>query len=273
MGDWIEKGMTNFMAFFFGICIGSFINACAYRLPRGLSITHGRSRCSKCKTSLHWYDNVPLISCLFLFGRCRHCGSTYGFYHFWIELLLGLFAVWILSEQGLSLQSVYIYFLFSILVLMSIIDFEFRIIPDELTILGFSSGLLMALLHDYYNLPWNISFKGAVLSACVGFIALWSLSKLFLFFTGHEGLGFGDVKLMAMFGAHQGIHGMISTVFVASVSGVVYWTLLMLQNKVKRKTPIAFGPFLSFGFILDYMLDFNFFSKFEKVISLMLQGS
>lgn len=242
------------LGFIFGAMVGSFANVCIYRLPLSLNIVSPGSHCGKCKTFIRWYENIPILSFLVLRGRCRHCGISIGWIHPIIEATCGLFLMISIYYYGLSLMSLYIFLMLTGILILSMIDFQHRIIPDSFSIGGMFLGLALALLCQWAGKPWPIQFKESILGVVVGGGFLWAIAWIYEKVTGREGMGFGDVKLVAFFGAHMGWQGAMTSIFLGSLLGSTIGLLLILIQKKNRRTVIPFGPFLSIGFLI-YFLD------------------
>jgi len=237
-------------AFLFGAVIGSFANACIYRWPRELSIVSPRSMCTRCGTQVAAYDNIPVLSYLLLRGKCRNCKTPYGFQYFWVEVLVGLVAWYLAHTRGTTFGSVYLFFLVTSLLVVSLIDLEHRIIPDEISIGGTAIGIVVAAITTWLGVEWMVTFKQALLGASVGYGMLWVTGWVYEKITGREGIGLGDVKLMAFFGAHGGFLAVFSSLFYGSLIGFVIGISWIIIHKKGRRTPIPFGPFLSIGFLI-----------------------
>lgn len=241
-------------AFFLGTVVGSFANVCIYRLPRELKITTPRSRCVRCGTRIAWYDNIPLLSYFVLRGRCRHCGSSFGAGHLGIELFVALCAWWIYRTHGFHFQSVYLFAFTTALVIVSAIDFEHRIIPDLISLNGIWIGVVLAAVTTWLGIEWFVDLKGSFLGLLTGGGILWGVGALYEKVTGREGIGLGDVKLLALFGAHTGVLGVLTSLFFGAFFGSVVGVSLMLFAGKGSRTPIPFGPYLCAG-LLVYALN------------------
>jgi len=233
-----------FIIFLFGLCIGSFLNVCIYRLPASKTITDPpRSICPSCNRQIRYYDNIPILSYLWLKGRCRHCGTRIPFRYVVVELMTGVVAVGILFHFGLTLEGL-IYFVFiSSLIIMTFIDIDHRIIPDVITLPGILIGLIASLA-----LP-TVGFKNAVIGMLVGGGSLWLVAWVYYLLTRKDGMGGGDIKLLAMMGTIVGLKGVIFTIFVSSAVGTVVGVTLMIIKGKDMKFAVPFGPFLSIGAI------------------------
>lgn len=253
------------LAFLFGLLIGSFLNVCIHRLPRDLSVVRPRSHCPACERQIAWYDNVPLVSYILLRARCRHCGTRIAWRYPAVELLTGaLFAaaVWHLGATPAAAKLC----LFAALQVGLIFsDLEELILPDEFTLGGLAAGLALALVIPLENSaagalfwlagieagPRALSLAEAALGAAVPAGFLWFGGWLFEKVRHKEGLGFGDVKLVAMIGAFLGLRGALLTILAGSVLGSVVGLLyIKLTGKDAATYQLPFGTFLGIAAIL-----------------------
>lgn len=238
--------------FLLGLAFGSFLNVCIYRLPRGLSVVAPRSACPSCKRPIAFYDNIPVVSWLILRGRCRHCHSPIPPRYLVIEVLNG--ALWTICywHFGFSLSTLK-YCVFSSLVLGLIFtDAETKLLPDKLTLTGLALGLIFSLfvpvndlasqfLPGMVNLPFSedvtvhlLSLADSLLGAAVGASFIYGAGAIYLRWRGTEGMGFGDVKLMAMVGAFLGMKLTVLTIFAGSVAGSLFGLTTVLIVWLKR---------------------------------------
>jgi len=238
-------------AFLFGLLFGSFLNVCIYRLPRGLSIVSPRSACPQCHTLIAAYDNIPLLSWVLLRGRCRHCKAPISARYAAVELLTGaMFLASYLAFGGPTLASLKA-FVFSFLVLgLVFTDAETHLLPDALTLPGIVLGLgfsvfvpLGSILEQHFTsssvltggFSWQfLSFTDSLLGAAIGGGMIYGVGEAYFRLRGIEGMGFGDVKLMAMVGAFLGAGSSIFVLFGASVVGAVYGIAILMQVRGKR---------------------------------------
>jgi leader peptidase (prepilin peptidase)/N-methyltransferase len=234
--------------FFFGLAFGSFLNVCIYRLPLGLSVVTPRSACPKCKQAIAFYDNVPVLSWLILRGRCRHCKTTISARYILIELLTGFLFLACYWYFGLNLATLkYCAFVFLLLGLI-FTDAETKLLPDKLTLPGLALGVLFSLIvpvndlasqfgPGLVNLPLSDQFISHALSlfdSLLGAAVIYGAGAIYLRWRGAEGMGFGDVKLMAMVGAFLGIKLTVFTIFTASIVGSVFGLTTVLVVWLKR---------------------------------------
>ena len=209
----------------FGALIGSFLNVCIYRLPAGESLVRPGSRCPHCKTPIAWHDNVPILSYLWLRGRCRKCRALIAW-----------------RFGGTAVTYVYC-LLFSALVVVSFIDLDHMIVPDRITLPGMALGLVVGTLL----LPrWWDSIGGLALGGGMLYFMAWISPYLF----GKEGMGGGDIKLLAMIGAFLGWQQVLLTVIVGGIVGAGVGVALIGARIMTRGAYIPFGPFLSLGAVV-----------------------
>ena len=235
--------LTEVLVFFFGICIGSFLNVCIYRLPEKKSIVHPRSMCPACGTLIRFYDNIPILSYLLLKGRCRHCAEGISFRYPVIEFISGIFAVGVYIKFGLGFEALIYYTFIAVLLVITFIDIDHQIIPDVISLPG-----IPIFFAASFALP-NITLVESILGILIGGGSLWLVAQGYYLLTRKEGMGGGDIKLLAMMGALIGWKGVLFTVFSASAVGTVAGMLVMLKTRKSMKLKIPFGPFLAIGAI------------------------
>ena len=238
--------------FLSGLAFGSFLNVCIYRLPRGLSVVTPRSACPACKQPIAFYDNLPVLSWLVLGGRCRHCREKISPRYWMIELLTGLLFLACYWYFGLTLSALK-YCTFGFLLLGLIFtDAETKLLPDKMTLPGLALGLVFSLivpvndlasqfLPGAMNLPFSgdvtaglVSLLDALLGAAVGASFIYGAGAIYLHWRGTQGMGLGDVKLMAMVGAFLGMKLTIVTIFTASLAGSLFGLTTVFVVWVKR---------------------------------------
>jgi leader peptidase (prepilin peptidase)/N-methyltransferase len=259
-----------------GLIVGSFLNVCIFRLPReGMSVVFPGSRCPRCLTPIKWYDNIPVLSFIILGGKCRCCKSPISLQYPIVEVLTSIifFAVALsyqdylkyLDKNGLALPydpysfltglAVYLY-VSACLILVIFIDFEFRIIPDEITLPGILiailAGFLLPSLHTGHMITSRIStpiaglltaLSGAVVGGGLIFVA-GVIGKLL---AGQEAMGFGDVKFMTMLGGFLGMFDVMLIFVMSCVLGAVYG---IFSWAITKDRYIAYGPFISIAGII-----------------------
>lgn len=235
-----------FISFILGACLGSFYNVCIYRYIAGESIVTPRSHCPKCSHVLSWWENIPIISYLILRGRCLKCGEKISIKYLVVELIAAIWALGIYLKFGFSIQF-FIFLLFGgIFIILSFIDLEIFILPDELTLPG---SILAFLSAPLIGVSFKLSFWGAVVGG--GFFLL--IQQGYKLIKGREGLGTGDIKLMFMIGALLGVSAIPFVVFVGSIMGLLGGLYYLKKQNQTTQNPIPFGPFLCLAACL-YML-------------------
>jgi leader peptidase (prepilin peptidase)/N-methyltransferase len=247
------------LALLFGLLIGSFLNVCIHRWPRGRSVARPRSHCVRCRKTIAWHDNIPVISYALLGGRCRHCGRRISLRYPVVELLTGLLWFYFVWKLGATVAALKLCVFSAIAIALLFSDLEKRILPDELTLGGTLIGLAFAPfvpLHDESSmgLLWlaGLELTGRILSlmqaaigAAVPAFFLWGGGWLYLKIRRREGLGFGDVKLMVMIGAFLGLQATLATLLLGSIAGSVISLLFIWAAKKDASTyQLPFGTFL-----------------------------
>ncbi len=224
-------------AFLAGACIGSFLNVVIYRLPRGESIVSPRSRCPGCGREIRAWENIPIVSFLILRGKCAGCGGAISWRYPAVELLTaaGVGAIFLLDGPGIPLLRDLLFF--CLLVPIAFIDLDHRIIPDELSLGGLAAGIFLSFL------PGG-DWKGSVAGALLGGGILYATAFLYEKIRGAEGMGGGDIKLLAMIGAFLGWRGTLATIFFGALLGATGGILAMRKGGEGLKTAIPFGPYL-----------------------------
>ena len=255
----------SLIAFLYGLVIGSFLNVCIYRLPRDLSVVKPRSFCPGCEKPIAWYDNIPVLSFFLLGRKCRHCGTRIPFRYPLVELLTGLLFFLIVLALGPKLVAVKLCVLCALLVGLTFTDLDSLILPDELTLGGTVIGILFAwfvpvddivarvaltIAGFHPNPHWASvaeSVAGAVLPAAFLALGGWLFEKI----RHKEGLGLGDVKMMAMVGAFLGLRAALLTLVVGSIAGSVIGLIYIYATKKDASTyELPFGTFLGFAGIV-----------------------
>ncbi|MFO7714877.1 prepilin peptidase [Desulfosarcina sp.] len=238
----------NILAFIFGACIGSFLNVCIYRIPAALSIVHPGSSCPRCKTPIPFYDNIPIVSYLLLMGKCRSCKTPIAVRYPLVELLGGLLAMTCAISFGPSLHGAVAFVFTATLVVVTFIDIDHRIIPDAISLPGIPIFFLAA-----FAVP-TVTWQASAIGIAAGGGSLFTVAWVYQTITGREGMGGGDIKLLAMIGAMIGWKGILFTLFAASAIGTLAGVLAMIQSGKGMRLAIPFGPFLSSGAILYLFL-------------------
>jgi leader peptidase (prepilin peptidase) / N-methyltransferase len=252
--------MEALLALLFGLIIGSFLNVCIYRWPRDLSVVRPRSHCTVCQKMIGWYDNIPVISYLALRGRCRHCGVRIFWRYPLVELLTGLLFFYFVARLGPTVAAIKMCVFAAMLVALAFSDLEQRILPDEFTLGGTAVGLVFAWFVPVPEsivqaLCWLAGFPlagkahslaeaafGAALPAFVLWLFGWSYQRI----RHREGLGQGDIKLIAMVGSFLGLSGALLTLAAGSLAGaLIGYGYIRLTGKDPQTYELPMGTFLA----------------------------
>lgn len=251
-------------ALLLGLAVGSFLNVVIHRLPRmmerawrqecaalleqpdqapaeeGFDLVRPRSRCPGCGRLITALENLPVVSWLWLRGRCRHCGMRIALRYPLVELLSALLTVLTLWHFGPGIQGLACLVLVWGLIALSFIDLEHQLLPDQLTLPVLWLGLLLSLHPQMPLAP-----EQALIGAAAGYLSLWSVYHVFRLFTGKEGMGYGDFKLMALLGAWMGWTVIPLVVLLGSVLGLFAALGVALSGRPIAGVPMPFGPFLA----------------------------
>ncbi len=237
------------LVFAFGACVGSFLNVCVYRMPRELSLVRPPSHCPSCKHPIRWRDNIPILGWILLGGRCRDCRERISPRYMLVEALTGglFLAAW-LRDPGWGVMVDWI--LIAGLITATFIDFEFYIIPNEITYGGVVAGAVLSAIFPgrfHGAETWLGGLLQALLGIIVGggilMLVAWAGEKVFR----KEAMGMGDVKLMGMVGAFLGWRSILFTLLIASLVGSIVGISLMMLERKGKSDPIPFGPYLALG--------------------------
>ena len=241
----MQQHILEVIIFLYGLCIGSFLNVCIFRIPAGKSIVRPGSTCLNCGHGVKFYDNIPVISYLILRGKCRNCGCAISIRYPLTELITGLFALFVFERFGLTAESL-IYFTFiSALIVITFIDIDHQIIPDVISLPGIPLGIFLAWFLE------TMTLKDSIIGILAGGGSLFAVAWGYKMATGKDGMGGGDIKLLAMIGALLGWQGVLFTIFAGSAIGTAAGIVTMISARsMNMKLAIPFGPFLSAGAIL-----------------------
>ncbi|HXE98454.1 MAG TPA: prepilin peptidase [Dongiaceae bacterium] len=231
-------------AFVFGMVVGSFLNVCICRMPKDESIVSPPSHCPHCSYQIRWYDNIPLVSYLLLKGKCRGCGAHISLQYPLVELLNGVLTLLLFLRFGPTPAFAVLFLFCSALVVITFIDIEHQIIPDEISLPGIVVGFALSFFLKGHT--WLNSLLGILL----GGGSLLLVAYLYQRLTGKEGMGGGDIKLLAMMGAFLGWKAVPFIIFSSSLIGSLIGISIMLFQKKDSKLAIPFGPYLAFGAVL-----------------------
>lgn len=258
----VSQGIDAALAGVFGLLIGSFLNVVIYRLPKmleqqwatecaslqgtdvakaepfNLMVPH--SRCQQCGHAIRWYENVPVLSYLFLRGKCSACKTSISLRYPLVELVTGALFAWCVWRTPGELGSLAWCGFAAALLALALIDWDTTLLPDDITLPLLWAGLL-ASIAGFSGVP----LVSAVVGAAAGYTSLWAVYWLFKLSTGKEGMGYGDFKLFAVFGAWFGWQALVPIILMASVIGVVVGLILKFGNGLREGGYVPFGPFLA----------------------------
>jgi len=260
-----EPWLFYFTVAFIGLSVGSFLNVVAYRLPlmmerdwklecheflelepaefdnklANLNLATPASACPNCGHQLPFWENIPVISYLFLRGKCSSCGTQISIQYPLVELITGIASLAVAFTFGVTLQTVAALFFTWILIALTLIDLKKKLLPDSITLPLLWAGILLSFFDIFTDL------KSSVIGAMAGYLILWSVYQLFKLLTKKEGMGFGDFKLLAALGAWIGFSYLPQIILLSSVVGSIVGISMLLIGKIKQQQTIPFGPYLA----------------------------
>lgn len=241
--------MVKFLFFIWGSCVGSFLNVCIYRMPRSESIVSPRSHCVHCQKTIKWYENIPLLSYIFLRGKCSSCKKPISPRYFAVELLTAALFVVFYIRFGFTLNLLFFLILACGLMLATFIDFEYKLIPDTVSL----GGLVLGLAISPFSLGLHQGRGGlsacidSLLGAAAGGLTIYAAGILGKMIFKKEAMGFGDVKFLAMIGAFLGWQKVLLVFFLAPLFGSAVGIVLKIRYKIET---IPYGPYLSLAAII-----------------------
>lgn len=236
----VENQLFQALAvFILGLCTGSFLNVCIYRIPDGLSIIKPPSSCKECGHRIRWFENIPVISFIMLKGRCGSCGERISIQYPLVELLTGFLLTVLFFKTGLTYIFLSYFIFTSALIVITFIDFKLQIIPDVISLPGIVVGFSLSFLPG--SIGWIDSLVGMLLGGGILYIVAW----VYFACTKREGMGGGDIKLLGMIGAFLGWQSIPFVIFFSAATGSLIGIVLMIVKGRNMKFAIPFGPFLA----------------------------
>jgi leader peptidase (prepilin peptidase) / N-methyltransferase len=229
----------NIFSFIFGAAIGSFLNVCIFRIPAEESIVKPASRCPSCGHPIRFYDNIPILSFLVLRAQCRDCGAKISWRYPLVEFITGLLALLLFMKFGPTIHFLIFFIFTAVLIVITFIDIDYQIIPDVISLPGIPVFFLAAVF--VVKLPWLEALIGLLIGGGV----LLAIAFVYELITKREGMGGGDIKLLAMIGGFLGWKSLIFVLLFSSLTGAVIGVAAMIINKQDTKYAVPFGPFLS----------------------------
>ena len=251
-------------AFLFGIAVGSFLNVVILRLPdEKQSIAFPPSHCPKCSTPLHFYENIPILSYVFLRGKCRTCKEKISIQYPLVELGMGLLATALFLTFGFGFE-LFFYFVFSAALLaIVVIDIYHQIIPDNISLPGIVIGFAGSFMNS--TVSWQESGLGILLGGGV----LYAIALGYYLITKRDGMGGGDIKLLAMIGAFLGYQSLLFVIFASSLIGSIVGIAAMIKQRKGGRTRIPFGPFLSGSALLWLFFNEQIFRLWDIYLTIL----
>lgn len=240
------------LVFILGACLGSFANVCIYRMPKGRSIIVPRSCCPHCSNPIAWFDNIPLVSFILLGGKCRACKGEISKRYFLVELLAGTLFLLIWLRYGFDLRTPVYWMIATGLIIGTFIDFDYMIIPDQITIGGIFAGLVISVIFPSLHgvVRHFDGFKASFIGLLTGGMILWLVGELGRVAFKKEAMGMGDVKLLAAVGGFLGWQAVIFTVMISSLTGAMAGIIMVLCGQREMSSKIPFGPYLALAAII-----------------------
>ncbi len=249
----------SILVFFIGICLGSFANVCIYRLPKNKQIITGRSFCPKCKKTIKWLDNIPLISFLLLNGKCRKCRKPISLKYFIIELITGIGFLLIYLNFNNYLTIIFLSVLFLLYLIIFFIDLKHFIIPD-----GLNFGIMALAIFKNFLPNFNTSFthdiNQSIVGGIVGYLSIWIIIYLYRVIKKIEGMGLGDAKLMTGIGLLFGWQSIPFVLFISAVLGLIFATPSLINKKKNLRSKIPFGPFIITACLIYFLYGDSLYS-------------
>jgi leader peptidase (prepilin peptidase) / N-methyltransferase len=268
--DWIEVFeqtplLLYSVTILIGLIVGSFLNVVILRLPRmleadwerdcaelsgtepppdqadqkRLSLAHPPSTCSHCGHRIRAHENIPVLSYVLLRGRCSSCGTGIGLRYPLVETFTALLTLIVVLQFGLGLQTAPALLLTWTLIALAVIDYDTQLLPDSITLPVVWLGLILSLFGVFTDT------YSAIIGAVAGYLSLWLVFHLFRLATGKEGMGYGDFKLLALFGAWLGWQYLPQIILLSAFTGAVLGVILIMSGRHERGAPMPFGPFLA----------------------------
>lgn len=236
----MENGMTVII-FILGLIFGSFFNVVGLRIPKKQSIVYPNSHCPRCQHELAWYENIPVVSYLFLRGKCHHCHMKISPIYPVFELITGSLFAFSFVQFGFTREFIIAILFISLLVIITVSDIHYMIIPDQVLLFFLIVFIVTRLIQPLS--PW----WDALLGAAIGFLILYLLAIV-----SRGGMGGGDIKLFFVLGLILGTKATLMTLFLASMIGTVFGLIMILVRGYQKRMPIPFGPFIAIGAVLAF---------------------
>lgn len=248
-----------FLVLLIGLCIGSFLNVCIYRIQREESISFPPSHCTNCGYDLKPLDLIPVLSYIFLGGKCRKCKEKISIKYPFIEILNGLLYLILFFKYGLSINFIFYAILTSLLIVTSIIDIESKDIYNSTTIFGLLVGVIYVIIAYYFN---HINVFNNILGGIIGYLIIFSIVKI------TNAMGEGDADIAGLCGLFIGLKGILVALFLAIVLGGITASIILLLKLKDRKSEIAFSQYIAIGTFLWIITGENLLNFYFKIMGM-----
>ncbi|MBN1832807.1 MAG: prepilin peptidase [Deltaproteobacteria bacterium] len=257
--------MLTLFSFLFGLIVGSFLNVCIHRIPLKISLVHPSSSCPQCNERIRFYNNIPLISYIILRGKCRFCKKPISIRYPIVELLSGSLSLALFVKYGLTPHYFLFYFFSASLIVVTFVDLHHQIIPDVISLPGILTGLAAVSLFKVNGLSWKDSLIGMI----IGGGLLYLIGVGYKWLRKKEGMGMGDVKLLAMIGAWMGYMALPYIILISSLTGIIIGggSLLLTRRGLGQRIP--FGPFLVLGTLMTLFFQAELKTLWFSYLNLM----
>ena len=242
--------------FIFGLVIGSFLNVCIFRIPKGESIAYPPSHCGSCGYNLKAMDLVPVLSYLFLKGRCKNCKEKISLRYPVIELINAISYILIYMKFGFSIKSIFFCILTSLLIVISMIDFDTKEVYTATTLFGLILGIVYLLTSYIFS---NINYMYNIWGGAVGFLIIFLIVKL------TQGMGEGDCEIAGVCGLFLGLKGILIGLFIGVILGAIYGSILIIRKNKTGKDEMAFGPFIAIGSFIALLYGTEIFNLYINI--------
>jgi prepilin signal peptidase PulO-like enzyme (type II secretory pathway) len=254
--------IINSFAFIFGALIGSYLNVLILRLPKGEDTVTQSSHCTSCGETIKWYMNIPIISFIFLRGKCAYCGAKISWQYPLVELFTALVSLWLFPSTiniGYSIEYLVHFSIACSFICHIVIDIQKQLLLDKINIYL----LIIILFYAIYSFPLMHWLLGGVIGFGFPFLITWLFYKL----RGQIGLGGGDIKLFGILGLYLGPVGIVNNIFLSCFAGAIIGGSLILTKRLKRETPMPFGPFIILAASFQIFFP-KYYSQLTKILFL-----
>jgi leader peptidase (prepilin peptidase)/N-methyltransferase len=258
------KIFFSIVFFCYGLIAGSFLNVCIHRLPKKQSVVSPRSHCPQCNKLIAWYDNIPLLSFIMLRGKCRHCGASISYIYPLVEFTTAFFFLIMYLKWGLTFQLLIDLIFICLLLLLLFIDLLHYLLPNSITLPGIVLGFGLSFINQ------RISWLESLIGLLIGGGILLVISLFYSYVKKKEGMGMGDVKMLAMLGAFLGWKLCLLTLILASIIGTILGIIVILKSKEGLMKQLPFGSFLALAALITLFWGQGIISSYQGFISRLI---